>query len=84
MKQLTKKELDTIHEVLVAYDTARKAEGYSIAYRRWAEYSNLSAISQEAPFGRHCETMYLNRENGKPLLVKVLPDGTVSAFEAVS
>jgi hypothetical protein len=72
-----------IHDVLVDYDKARKSEGYAVAYRRWSSYSNISAGQDGIRFGRHVETMYLN-PNGKSFLVKVLPDGAVSAFEAVA
>lgn len=80
------KEQQKMHETLVEYDAARKAEGYAIAYRRFVTYRNIvdELIDSGPGFGKHVETMYLNRDNGKALLVKVQPDGAVSAFEAVS
>lgn len=82
---ITAAEKNTIHETLVKYDEARKVEGYAIAYRRWAEYLTIfEEWHQGKPSGRHVETMYLNRSNGKALLVKVQPDGAVSAFEAIA
>jgi hypothetical protein len=75
-----------LHEILVVYDSARKAEGYAIAYRRWAYYTNIAdgMYNLKALTGRHVETMYLNRDNGKALLVKTQIDGGTSAFEATA
>ena len=81
---LTAAEESTIHDTLVGYDNARKAEGYAVAYRRWVEYLSIFEGRQGKPFGRHIETMYLNKTNGKALLVKVQPDGGISAFECVA
>jgi len=82
MARMTEVE-STIHDTLVGYDTARKAEGYAVAYRRWAAYSNISDGARGKRFAEHVETLYIH-PSGKSLLVKVLPDGTVSAFEAVA
>jgi hypothetical protein len=62
-----------LEEFLCAYDKARKAEGYTVAYRRWALYVDVAN-------GRHIETMYLH-PLGKSLLVKTMPDGGTAAWE---
>lgn len=76
-------EEHAIHLVLVDYDKARKAEGYTVAYRRWAWHVNISEGKRGKRFGEHIETLYLHPTE-KSLLVKVMPDGSVSAFEAVA
>jgi hypothetical protein len=81
-KPFTDEELK-IHETLIEYDKARKAEGYAIAYRRWASYRSVADRTGKES-GSHVETMYLNSTTGKALLVKVQPDGSVAAFEAVA
>ena len=78
------KEEQVIHDVLVDYDKARKAEGFAVAYRRWARYAHIGDGHSGSMWGEHVETMYLNKANGKALLVKVQPDGAVSAFESIA
>lgn len=82
MANFTKEE-QKIHDTLVEYDTARKAEGYAIAYRKWCAYGSFFEGKGCKKSQEHVETMYLN-PNGKALLVKVHTDGEVSAFEAVA
>jgi hypothetical protein len=66
---------------LVEYDTLRKRDGYTVRYRRWTKYRDIADIHNRL-FGEHVETLYLH-PTGKSLLVKVQPDGGISAFEAV-